>query len=430
MDNRIKGEISEEAVNRIAFNTYLKYWCYPNPIDESGTKKEICDLLILFKETVLVLSIKNYSFNGNYKRYFHSTLDKAVSQVQGAERKLFSLSNKVLIKHPENGEIEFDTDKYTNVQRIVVNLNTLPLFYPAGRLTSKKKFVHIFNWDAFLRIVLELDTIPDFIQYLRERERAFQQRDVIIMTGEEDDWDASTNQEFLKYGASLNPTEKTYILLSGNEMDILADYYFNNKKFNKHFYSNEYNGAAFELDGNWKDYLNRKEVQKKKHDDKASYFIDEFVKREVLYRNNTQNIELATELLSFSRFERRIIGKQFFEFVERYKKENGYFVARRYGVINDFVIAFLIHGHTMEDEMVTKSMEIAIEGYAYWENYKTKRIAIIAVSNELKHFKFGYLKDIEPFPREHEERLDHELKLLKWFQNIENIHFSIKEYPE
>ncbi len=45
-----KGDIGENAVNEVATNTYLKYWCYPSPKDESGNKKEICDLLILFKD--------------------------------------------------------------------------------------------------------------------------------------------------------------------------------------------------------------------------------------------------------------------------------------------------------------------------------------------------------------------------------------------
>ena len=67
-----KGEEGELAVNTIAFHTYLKYWCYPNPKDEKGTKKEICDLLILFKDTAIIVSIKNYSFKGDYEKYFRS----------------------------------------------------------------------------------------------------------------------------------------------------------------------------------------------------------------------------------------------------------------------------------------------------------------------------------------------------------------------
>ena len=55
-----KGKQGEDAVNQISFKTYLKYWCYPNPKDELGDKKEICDLLIIFKDVLILFAIKNY----------------------------------------------------------------------------------------------------------------------------------------------------------------------------------------------------------------------------------------------------------------------------------------------------------------------------------------------------------------------------------
>ena len=36
-----KGNIGENFVNKIAFNSFFEYWCYPNPKDEDGDKKEI-----------------------------------------------------------------------------------------------------------------------------------------------------------------------------------------------------------------------------------------------------------------------------------------------------------------------------------------------------------------------------------------------------
>lgn len=425
-----QGEDGEQAVNTIAFHTYLKYWCYPNPKDERGSKKEICDLLILFKDTAIIISIKNYSFKGDYEKYFRSTLDKAISQVQGAERKLFDSIANVYIKHPDLEEICFNPQLYKNVYRLIVNLHTGPLFYPGGKKTSKGKYIHIFNWFAFLKVVQELDTIPDFIHYLKTREEAFLEKDVLIMTGKEEDWDIYTGKEFHKYMEDFNPTEKVGLLLSGNELDLLADYYFNEKKFNKEIYSTEYNMGSFELDGKWERYLSREEVQRKKKEDRASYFVDEFVKREVLYKTDRYNLEIATELLSFSRFERRILGKHFLEFCERYKNENGFFTARRYGKVNDTVIGFLLHGHTMPQEMVLTLMDIAIKGYCLWDKYQSKKIILISVSNKLGHFKYGYLNDIQPLSKEDEEIIEHDLKVLNWFQNIENIVFNIKEYPD
>lgn len=429
-DNHSQGILGEQAVNQIAFDTYLKYWCYPNPRDEKGSKKEICDLLILFKDTAIIISIKNYSFKGNYDQYFRSTLDKAVAQVNGAERKLFNNISPVYIKHPDTDLFQFSPEHYTNIHRLIINLNTAPLFYPGGRLTKKNNYVHILNWAAFLQLVIELDTIPDFIKYLDVREDAFKERELLMLNGEEADWDAHTATEFRKHTSSFNPSEKTYVFISGNELDLLADYYFNERQFHKEIYSTNFNMASFEFDGKWKDYLNRKNVVRKKQEDRVSYFIDEFVKNEVLYKTDKNNIEIATELLSFSRFERRILGQQFFEFYERYKNENGFFIARRYGVVNDTVIAYLLHGHTVPKDIVLKSINIAIEGYSYWEKYKSKQIILISVSNRLLDFKYGYMKDIKPFSSDHEKGIIHDLQVLNWFQNMENIHFTVKEYPD
>ena len=429
MNNQEKGDLGERAVNELAFNTYLKYWCFPNPKNERRDKKEICDLLILFKDTAIIISIKNYSFKGNYERYFRSTLKKANAQINGAERKLFEKTKDIYIKHHELGEIKFEPSNYPKVQRIIINLNDIPLFYPGGEKTFANKYAHIFNWEAFLGIVLELNTIPDLILYLEEREKVFKDYEMTIMKGNEDDWDVETNKSFVNYKSEFH-INKDFVLISGNEMDILADYLTFNRKFNEHFYSKEFNGAFFKLDENWNNYLERKEVKKKKEEDKASYFIDEFVKHEVLYKNDNFNISLAQELLSLNRFERRIVGKSFLEFADRYNNISGYYIARRYGKIDNLVIAFLMHGHQMKNDHVIVSMQLAIDGYCFWGKYKSKKIILIAASNDLKKIKYGYTKDIKPFTKQREKEIIEDLKLFNWFQNIENIHFNYKEYPD
>ncbi|SFW37135.1 hypothetical protein [Cellulophaga fucicola] len=430
MDSNEIGIEGEEAVNRIAFDTYLKYWCFPNPKDELGDKKEICDLLIIFQNHLIIISIKNYSFNGNYERYFRSTLKKAIAQIHGAERKLLNKNKTISFNHPETGAFDFSPENYDSVHRLIINLNTVPLFHPGGLITKNNEFAHIFNWSSFLGVVTELNTIPDFIEYLKEREIAFKETELVMMLGEENDWDKETNKSFFLYNTELLNDQKRFILFSGNELDLLADYLFNDRKFNENFYSDEYNGASIQLDGKWQEYLKRKEVQKKKEDDRVSYFVDEFVKREVLYKNDLNNIKIATELMSLSRFERRIFGKTFFEFHNRYKNENGYYVARRYGVINDIVVAMVLHGEKMEHEHVMISMQLAAEGYCVWDKYKANKIIIISTSNKLTHFKFGFIENVEPFPKEKEAEVIEDLKLFNWFQNIEKINMNFKEYPK
>jgi hypothetical protein len=429
MDSKAKGDLEKAAVNKIAFDTYLKYWCYPGPKDERGDQKEICDLLILFKETAIIISVKNYSFTGNYERYFRSTLNKALSQLSGAERKLFNNNREVYFAHPDLGEKQFDKSKYTHVQRIIINLNTVPLFYPGGLLTPKNEFAHIFNWEAFLGVVGELNTIPDFIEYLREREILFTGKNMIILKGEQTDWDEETGEAFFNYSNERLAESNPFVLVSGSELDLLANYYTNQRKFTSHLYENDYNGTFIELDGTWENYLKKEEVIRKKEEDRASYFVDEFIKREVLYKSDESNLELATELLSLSRFERRAVGISFFEFLDRYRSKKGDFVSRRYGTFNDLVIAFVYISGNMQNDLILGFIELAVEGFCYYDNYKSKKIACIAYDNK-DQFRFGYLKDIAPFEKEYEEKLVSDLQAIGWFQNIETVKFSHQEYPK
>lgn len=251
-----------------------------------------------------------------------------------------------------------------------------------------------------------------------------------MMLGKEEDWYVETNNAFSKFSSSIVNEKRKFVLFSGGELDLLADYFFNERTFNQNFYSKDVNGSFIQMDGKWESYLSRKEVENKKKEDRVSYFVDEFVKREVLYKSDSSNIKIATELLSLSRFERRIFSQTFFEFWNRYKEESGYFVARRYGTVNDIVFAMVLHGSKMEHDHVMISMQLAAEGFCVWEGYKSKRIVLISTSNKLTGFKFGMIENIERFPKEKELEVLEDLKLFNWFQNIENIIANFKEYPK
>ncbi|MDR6785289.1 hypothetical protein ABIE26_003988 [Pedobacter africanus] len=424
-----KGDIGEKLVNKLAFDTYLKFWCYPGPKDEKGSKKEICDLLILFRDTAIILSVKNYAFKGNYERYFRSTLDKAVAQISGAERKLFD-GGQVYINHIDLGEALFEPMKYSVIHRVIVNHSTSPLFYPGGRMTGNGKYVHVFNWEAFLGAVNELDTIPDFIAYLSEREVIFLDRDVTLMTGDQQDWTPEVRQSFIDYNSKREIVGNRCLLISGNELDLLADYYWNVRKFNKVFYLNDYNGGGIDIDGKWNRYLEQKEVQNKKMADTDSYFIDEFVKHEVLYSTKPSNLELAVELLSLSRFERRILGSQLLGFAKQYKNASGLFTARRYGKVKDLLVTMVLYVDGMSHNGVMELIRIAAEGYVFMNNYRDRKVVVIGFSNKLDGFRFGLLKDIEPFGQDYEQGLVSDLKMLNWFTDVEVFKVTHEEYPE
>lgn len=196
MEHTERGDFGERLVSELASETYLKYWCYPNPKDENGNKKEICDLLILFRDTAIICSVKNYSFNGNYERYFRRTLQKALDQIKGAEKRLFGGRTEISVRHIDRGLIQVKTKEVAHIHRVIINHNIEPLFYLGGKLTEGNTFAHIFNWEAFLGVVKELNTIKDFIDYLKEREIVFRDKIMVMMGGTEEQWDDATRKSF------------------------------------------------------------------------------------------------------------------------------------------------------------------------------------------------------------------------------------------
>ncbi len=431
MNSTEKGNIGEEFVNEIVFNAFLEYWCYPSPKDECGDKKEISDLLILFSNNLLIISVKNYEFKDFYSRYFRQTIDKAVKQIYGAERKLFNKDRDIFIKHP-NREIErFPKEKVKNIYRIIINLGDGVRFYPFNKKTKDEKFVTIWDKEAFQTIVQELDTMSDFLEYLRKREELFTNRITTILPKDEDDFPAETAIQFLEYDQTqFNPSNKQIILISGTEHDILAYYLKNERTFPEYIHSEEYNGMLVQLDGNWSDFNQKKQVQNKRKLDKNSYFLDELVKREVLINQNNNSIELATAIMSFNRFYRRVISNNFLIFFNDYKDKKGNFFARRYTDYDGVGVVFAFYSQEMLQERVDTLLEIALDSFCVYSNYKSNSMILIATTNEFKQFKFALLKNVEPFSEEQEQQIRKDVELLGWFNNLREFNITEKEYPD
>lgn len=385
----------------------------------------------MFGENLIIISVKNYEFKDFYSRYFRRTIEKAVKQIYGAERKLLNSDRDIFIKHP-NREIErFPSEKIKNIHRVIINLGEGVRFYPFNQETKDEKFITLLDKEAFQTIVRELDTIPDFLEYLKKRELLFADKTVTILPGDEDDFPAETAQQFFEYAQNrFNPNEKQSILISGTEHDILAHYLKNQRTFPEYIQSKEYNGMFVQLDGNWTDFNQRQQVKEKRDLDKNSYFLDELVKREILNNHNENSIDLATAIMSFNRFNRRVISTNFLEFFDTYKDAKGNFLARRYADFDGTGIVFAFYPQEMPKEMVNTLLGIALDSFCVYSNYKSKTMILIATTNAFKQFKMGLIKDIVPFPKEQEEQIRKDVELLGWFKNHQEFNVTEKEYPD
>lgn len=428
MNNQKKGVIGESLVYDLATNSFLSYWCYANPKDELGNKKEICDLLIHFNGILILVCVKNYQFKGIYSRYFRKSIEKDVRQLYGAEKKILTSNYDIEVKTKEGRKHIIRKEDITKTHRVIVHLGEKVHFYPFNRNTKAEKFVHIFDKNSFVNLTDFLDTIKDFVEYLDKREQAFGDKEVLILPSEEDEFDLNTHKQFMELQTRKEWIKKN-ILISGTESDILAHYIKNGRKFSEQLTSEKYDGMLFQIDGNWDEFINKQKVQKKLQDDKVSYFIDEFVKREVLPNPNEQSLKFAREILSFNRFDRRIISKNLFSFAEDYNNTKGSYLARRYGEIDGIAIIFVFYTTDMTQEQVNFLLPVVIETYAVYTKYKHKKVILIGATNDCKQFKFGY-DEIEPFSKEDEELTRENIKALKWFTNINEIKFNEFEYPD
>src|SRR5687768_15267479 len=101
---------SERALAKLARETFLSLWSYPNVVrDEPQPKgkgiigKEIADLLVVFEDDVILFSDKDcvFSCSGNlnldWSRWYRSAVEKSAKQLWGAERHIRTHPDRIFI---------------------------------------------------------------------------------------------------------------------------------------------------------------------------------------------------------------------------------------------------------------------------------------------------------------------------------------------
>ena len=223
------GTPSERYLAKLADKTFLNLWAYPNVfIDKKrggkGDGKELCDLLVVCGEHVLIFSDKSVAWPGGdnitlaWQRWARRAIAKSVAQIRGAERWIEQFPNRIYIDRQCTRKlpIALPPPERRKVHGIIVALGAgeackeyfgggigslmvnpsvvgdahwegdgvLP--FTVGDLDPTGSFVHVLD-DATLDIVLgELDTITDFTAYLAKKERFIRSEQLISAGGEED----------------------------------------------------------------------------------------------------------------------------------------------------------------------------------------------------------------------------------------------------
>lgn len=223
---------SERHLTSLAHNSFLDLWSYPNVHRDAHVVggrvmgKEICDLLVVCGDHVLIFSDKTVAWpdvpdiNVAWCRWYKHAIQKSAKQVRGAQRWIELNPERVFVDAACNMRLplEFPPVERRKVHGIVVasgaklacqkffgegsgslvikpdikgDAHASPsskLFSPfaIGDIAPDGPFIHVFDEVALNIVMRELDTISDFTNYLEQKAILARSQRLEYAAGEED----------------------------------------------------------------------------------------------------------------------------------------------------------------------------------------------------------------------------------------------------
>lgn len=330
---------AERSLQKLAEQSFLSLWSYPNLyIDKGDAKskgKELCDLLIVCGNHVLIFSDKDIVYPETddkelaWKRWFKRAVMKSAEQVYGAERWLKQHPDRIFLDQALTQRFPFTLPVADEMifHRIVVAHGASKICkqelggsgslmispdvigeghytpptrpFTIGQVNPAKGFIHVFD-DTSLDIVLTmLDTISDFTSYLTKKERFIESGRLIFATGEDD---------LLGYYLQQ--------LNADGEHDFFVD--------------QDFDFIAID-EGHWENFKNHPQRLAQIEADKISYFWDELIEafsRHILadtqYYTSHPGVEHSEQIIRFmareSRTRRRLLAESLIGIVRKTPK--------------------------------------------------------------------------------------------------------------
>ena len=405
---RAKGDEGQRYVDSLFDRVFTPIFCYSKPLDLlDKNQPEICDKLICWEDTVIICEVKNWKFDGDHEKYHKKTVERAITQIQGAERKLLLSERDVEIGHPYRGRHRFPKENFSKVIRLAINLGEGEEFYPLVGETSRNGFVSVINKDTLEVMLHELDTPKDLLQYLHERERLLQ---------------------------VTNVDGKRNFLLSGREADLLSLYLKNGREFPVSLYDESMIIVALDLDGSWEKFQSLPEVHGRKIANDASYFVDELIHNEILPMEGSEPI--ARFLLSFNRLERRAIGMAFEKAIREFSLTAvPGFTFRRELPFGDQTLICLLYHSSASSEIREELVRLALYRTAIERDYNMHEILVIGTHEATEEtvssyqFHFAYDPKIERLEPDLEVQIRESCEILGWFTKTKSQEVRFHEYP-
>lgn len=304
----VPANSAEELIYQICRQSFLSLWSYRNPKQGPGGK-ELCDVLVVCEPDVIIFSVKDIKLKGGPKpfvgerRWQRKAIEESCNQIYGAERII--ASSPSVTRHDDLPGLAFPAS--ANIHRIAIAFGGrgktgLP-FGDFGR-----GFVHVFDERSTMTLLSELDTITDFVNYLRAKEQFFRSPTVAIPEGTEEDLLAL----YLHQGRNF-PAQYDCVVVGPNL---------------------------------WGEFQSKPEYQRKSAADVASYvwdrlidtFCEDALNNNLEFGPDLKGTERAIRMMAREdRFSRRILGKSFREFIDESQTVRSRMVRSPSGVVYVFL---------------------------------------------------------------------------------------------
>lgn len=222
---------SERHLTAIARKSFLTLWSYPNVFTDEGRSagkghgKELCDLLVVFGNDILIFSDKHCEYgdhadvNVAWHRWYRRAIEKSAKQLVGAKAWLNRHSHRLFLDRdceqslpiklppPETRRIHLIAvargsssaakkhwDSFGRGSSTSLVLNTTLVGdahrdepFNVGWPLGREHMIHVLDDESLGILLEELDTLPDFTEYLVNKEEAFARTDGdFLVLGEED----------------------------------------------------------------------------------------------------------------------------------------------------------------------------------------------------------------------------------------------------
>ena len=330
---------SERYLKKLCDRSFLSLWSYSSVFRDQGRPgqkgdgKEICDLLVVFGNHVLIFSdkyceLKNTgNLQTDWSRWYRGAVLGGAKQIWGAERWIKKYPDRIFldnnctqpfpIRLPDpataqyhriivaHGASEHCKQELGGSGSLMIGNNTVSDPIPSlangevpftiGQVNPEKGFIHIFD-DTTLDIVLQtLDTVSDFTAYLTKKERFFMSGSFGGAAGEEE-----LLAEYLK---KLNSQGEHDFVFPPNITKVYFD------------------------EGLWEEFQNNPQRLAQLEANEISYMwdalIEEFNKHQLAgtrehASHSLKEVELAIRFLaSENRTKRRVLSQMLYDIIRR-----------------------------------------------------------------------------------------------------------------